>query len=140
MTPVTVIQIPFDRLANPAVEGFIRSPAKGTLDFSGVDGIPKVMTRPVCNVDDLLTVAGRLWHQLIKNIANGLNYIDVSHLIVPPNIVGFARFSLVKYFIQGAGVVFYVKPVPNLVTFAVQGMGFPSSAFSMVSGISFSGN
>ena len=69
--PIPIIEIPFDRLADTAVEGFGRGPAKLIADPAGIDRIPSIMPRPVGHKADLfcITLAIGAWAQLIKDLS-----------------------------------------------------------------------
>ena len=92
------------------------------------------MTWTVSHIRNLIAIRPLFWHNLIQQIANRMDHIQVLLLVMATYIVRFTRFTLSDNGIECASMIFYIKPVTNLVTLAVN-----RQSFTVQCGISFSG-
>jgi hypothetical protein len=65
------------------------------LKLRGVDGISKVVTRPISDVGDKAGVRS-VFSKSIKTKADLMHHINVAPLVTPSNIVGLAYDSVVE--------------------------------------------
>ena len=79
------------------------------------------MAGTIANEFDLLTIraAVRTWLLDIKNIAQGVNDLDVRFFAVPADIKGFADASSIEYSADRGAVIDDIKPIPALLTVAI---------------------
>src|SRR5690554_49012 len=119
LAPVEVVEVPLDGFADAGFESFFRGPAEFFLDFAGVYGVAHVVAGTIFYVGDQVPVAAFLRAELLEDVADGVHYFNVLFFVVAADVVGFAGFAFGDDFVEGAGVVFHVEPVANLVTFAV---------------------
>ena len=78
--------------------------------------------------------------QLIQNFTDGIYDLKVGGLVIPTYIVTLTNLPMFQNLPDGFAVIFHIQPIPNLFSVAINGQGFPSRAFKIMSGISFSGN
>ena len=121
LAPAEVVEIPLYGSADAGFEGFFGHPAQFFLDFAGVYGVAPVVARAVFYGGDQVPVAGLLWAQLLEHVAQGVHHVDVLFFVVAADVVGFAGFAIFDHFVQSAGMVLYIEPVADLVTFAIYG-------------------
>src|SRR5580698_1461113 len=76
--PPLVVEIPAHRLLDPALEGFISTPAKLALELGGVDRIADIVARPVGHESDERFVRTRHRPKLVEDCANAPHHIDVA--------------------------------------------------------------
>jgi len=124
LPPGFVVQVPLDGFAQTGFEGFFRRPAQFFLDFAGVNGVAVVMARAVGDEGDQVTVVGVLRYQFLEQVADGLYDFQVGLFVVAADVVGFTQLALLGNKNQGAGVVFHVEPVPDLLAVAVHRQRF----------------
>lgn len=60
-----------------------------------------------------------VWTQFVEQCAKGMHHFDVLLLIMAADVVGLADHTFGHDFVQCTGMVFDVKPITDLVTFAV---------------------
>src|SRR5690242_2543742 len=121
LPPPAVLQIPSDGPAQTAVESLARRPAKFAPDLGDVHRVAPVMTRPVCNECDKLSVRPmcRARQHFVEQPADPGYDIEVGPLGVAANIVALAYPALVEDREQGARVVLDIKPIADIVALAV---------------------
>lgn len=119
LPPGFVVQVPLDGFAEAGFEGFLWRPAQLFFDFAGVDGVAMVVARAVGDEGDQVTVVGVLRYHFLEQVADGFYDFQVGLFVVATDIVGFTQITLLGHQNQGAGVVFHVEPVPDLLAVAV---------------------
>ncbi len=120
--PFLISQIPMDCF----IEAFYKLkggfPAEFLLEFCGVDSVTKVMPGAVGNVSDQVLVGSGL---KTKNTIDGRDQqtyeIDVSPFIKATYVISFANSALVKNEINGADMIFDIKPVTHVFAFSIDG-------------------
>ena len=88
LPPLTVIEIPLDRLLDAVLELGLRQPAQLIVDLSRVDGVTHIMTLTVANM-------GNQTLRLTQLFADDLYNLDVLLLVVTADIVDLANTTLV---------------------------------------------
>ncbi len=97
--PLTVVQIPTHCLAQPAFKRLSRTPAQLARNFSRINCVAPVVSRPVLNVSDkpLPWCQIRLRPHLVHNAANRRHHIDVRALAVTANVVRLSRSPIFEH-------------------------------------------
>src|SRR5690554_911259 len=119
LAPFQVVQIPLYRFSDASFEGFFRGPTEFSLDFTGIDGITHVVAGAIGYMGDQLPVRNIFWAKLLQDVADGVHHFDVLFFVVAADVVGLAYYTFGDDFVEGAGVIFYVEPVADLVAFTV---------------------
>src|SRR3989344_6171240 len=107
LPPAMVMLVPADHLVQAGFEGMLRRPAELPLDFTKVDGITTVLTRPIR--DELQTVLAQT-HQTEEQTRSLTN----RKLRVAAHNIGFASGAFLQDQKDAARVVFDLDPVTNL--------------------------
>ena len=103
-----------------------RFPTQFRFEFGGVDGIPEVVAGTVGDVGDEIEVGTfGTSQQAIDGGDDHLDDVNVFPLIETTDVVGFGRLSLVVNQVDGAGMVFHIKPVAHVFALAVDGERLP---------------
>ena len=122
--PLAVIEGPTDGFFNALLELERGLPAELVLELGGVDGVAQVMPGAVGYVgDEVITRAGGVAQQAIYRGNDDADEVDVLPLIEPADVVGVPNLATVENGIDGAGVVFYVQPITDILALAVHGQG-----------------
>ena len=124
--PISIRQIPINRLANARLKRLGGAPTEFALNLAGVDGVAAIMAGSVCHVTNLAPVGGaiNLWPYGVEQRANRINDFYVWLLVPPANIIGFANLAAVQHAPNGRAVVTHIEPVADLhaVTLNWQGL------------------
>ena len=110
--PVTVLEVPLDRLLDAVLEFRLRLPAELRVDFRRVDGVAAVVALAVGDVLD--EVFG-----LAELLEDGLDDVDVGALIVAADVVDLADAALLQDQVDGMAVILDVEPVADVLAVAV---------------------
>ena len=110
--PVTVLEVPLDRLLDAVLEFRLRLPAEFRVDLRRGDGVAAVM--PLAVGDVLDEVFG-----LAELLEDGLDDVDVGALIVTADVVDLADATLLQDQVDGMAVILNVEPVANILAVTV---------------------
>src|SRR5581483_2535670 len=114
--PPFVVRIPLNRIGEGLLERVARLPAERAR-FGEVERIAAVMPGTV------LDTADKFW-RLVERVQNNFYNLEVVPFVVAANVVGFAHFALMQYYIYGFAVVGDVEPIADLHSIAVEGERF----------------
>lgn len=109
--PVTVLEVPLDRLLDAVLEFRLRLPAELCVDLRRVDGVAAVVALAVGDVLD--EVFG-----LAELLEDGLDDVDVGALIVAADVVDLADASLLQDEVDGVAVILDIEPVADVLAVA----------------------
>ena len=115
--PLAVVKIPPDSFLYSISELSFREPAKLIMYLSRIDSISHIVSLSVSNKCDKA-------FRLAECLAYHLDDIDISHLIVSAYIIDFTNRSLVDYQVDRPAVILYIKPVADILAFAIDGERF----------------
>lgn len=139
--PFLVVEVPAHGLFDAFFELQRGFPAQLVFQFARIDGIPQVVPRTVGDVgDELLALAFGVAQQPIDGADDDFNQVDVLPFVESADIVGFGDAAFVEDQVDGAGVVFDVEPVADILALAIDRQRPAWRMLLMNSGISFSGN
>ena len=125
MPPENVVEIPLNGLSKARMLVLFGGPAELVSDFGGVDGVAQVVPGAVGDVgDELFGAAGGPPEFAVEEAAEEPDQLDVGPFVEAAHVIRFADASVVKNSINCAGVVFYPKPIPDVVSFAVNRQWF----------------
>jgi hypothetical protein len=89
LPPSTIIKVPRDCLAKPALKRFLSTPAKFSFYLGGIDRITPVMARAILHEAYKAAARSTLsWLQTIEEIADRRYNLEVGVLIPAAYIVG----------------------------------------------------
>ena len=93
--PVLMVEVPLHGFADTGGEGFCGFPTELSGNFRCVDGVAFVVTGAVFNEGDLGPVRGCVGFgaKCIEEVADVMNNVDVSHLIVAADVIDFPELS-----------------------------------------------
>src|SRR6267378_6719231 len=124
--PFLIFEVPTDRLAQTAVERFLRLPTKLAFDLARINPVAPIMAGPVLHESDLLpigfAVAPRL--ALVQDITDAMHHLKVRLLVRGADIVGLARPASRQHAPDCSTVVRNVEPVTNVLAVAVDRQPF----------------
>ena len=123
LPPLTVIEIPLDRLLDAVLELGLRQPAQLIVDLSRVDGVTHIMTLTVANM-------GNQTLRLTQLFADDLYNLDVLLLVVTADIVDLANTTLVDNQVDSLAVVFHIQPVADIQALTVNRQRLVSQSIS----------
>ena len=120
--PLLVFEVPAHGFFDALLELQRGFPAQLVFQFARIDGIPQVVPRTVGDVgDELLALAFGVAQQPIDGADDDFNQVDVLPFVESADIVGFGDAAFVEDQVDGAGVVFDVEPVADVLAAAVDG-------------------
>ena len=120
--PFLVVEVPAHGLFDAFLELQRGFPAQFVFQFARIDGIPQVVSGTVGDVgDELLAFAFGVAQEPIDGADDDFNQVDVLPFVESADIVGFGDAAFVEDQVDGAGVVFDVEPVADVLAFAVNG-------------------
>ena len=118
--------MPFDCLPQASLKSFGGFPSKLPLDFGGIDDVAAVVARAVFDESDLFLVGRAISprRQTVERITYRVHNFKVWLLVPTADVIGLAYFTFGKNSANGRAVVFYVEPVADLLSIAVDGKQF----------------
>src|SRR5687767_7118194 len=97
LPPLLIIQVPLNRFAYAALKGFLGSPTEFTLDLARIDGVTKIMPRPILDERNQLAITldtDRLvGRQFFEQITQGFHNLEIGFLVMAADVVGFADLA-----------------------------------------------
>ena len=112
LPPLAVIKVPLNRFLDSVLKLSLRQPTKLCVDFGRVNGVAHIVPLAVGDVgDEALRFA--------KFFANQFNYVNVSHLVMPTNVVDLSYTSFVNNKVNRLAVILDIKPIADVFAFAV---------------------
>ena len=118
--PRFVLQVPLDGLLDPFFELERWLPTEFALELGAVDGVSCVMTKAVGNVCDEVEVCS-FWsaEESIYCVDDGLDDVNVLPLVEDSDVVGFGYGAVVEDGVDGACMIYYIKPVAYVLALAI---------------------
>src|SRR3546814_9853341 len=91
--PPAIVEIPVDRLREPAGKALLRPPAQLALDLRRVDRVAPVVPRPVGDEANQIAPRppARRRHALVEQVADRLDHLKVGALLAPADLVALAH-------------------------------------------------
>src|SRR5258708_46738 len=124
--PFLIFEVPTDRLAQAALERFLRLPTKLAFDLVRINSLAPTVAGPVPHESDLLpigfVVAARL--ALVQDVTDEMHHLKVRLLVRRANIVGLARPASLQHAPDCSAVVRNIEPVTNVLAVAVDRQRF----------------
>src|SRR5258707_5186951 len=115
-SPFLILEVPTDRLAQAALERFLRLPAKLAFDVARINPVAPIVAGPILHESDLLpigfAVAARL--ALVKDVTYEMHHLNVRLLVRGADIIGLARPASLQHAPDCSTVVRNVEPVTNV--------------------------
>ena len=152
--PRLVGEIPVDRTCESTLQRFRRLKTKRRRQMRRVDGVPAVVAGSVLHVcDERVARRGARGRARRESLAQRcirgkarieqgthlLHDVDVHMLGATTNVERLTRDISKQNFCDGATVIFHEQPVAHLLAVTVDRQRMPCSAFTISSGINFSG-
>lgn len=95
-------------------------PAKFGLQLGAVDGITGIVTETVRYIgNESQTMSFRMTKDTVHCLYHHLDQVNILPFVESTDIVCFSVLSFVENEVNGTGVVFHIKPVADILTFAV---------------------
>jgi hypothetical protein len=130
LPPLAMFQIPLHGFSDPGIEGLPGTPTEFTFKFPGINGIAEIMAGPVGDKGDqfLVTIEAGGGLQFVQDGTDSTDDIDILHLIMTADIIGFAAFTMFDDDIDSFAVVGYKEPIPHIEALAIYREVFMSQA------------
>src|SRR5215471_8255185 len=124
--PFLILQVPTDRLAQTALEGFLGPPTKLAFDLARIDPVAPVVAGPILHESNLLpirfAVAARL--ALVEDITEPMQHFKICLLVRGADIVRVSRPASLQHAPDCSAVVSNVQPVANVSAIAIERQRF----------------
>lgn len=139
--PFLVIKIPLHRFAQAILKGMRGMPVELCVELAAIDGIAEIMTGTVSHKSDEIGIRSLYGGtHIIKDRANAVHNLKVGPFGIAADIIGLPHPAVLEYSLNGVAVIFDMQPVTDIGSRPVHRQGLTARAFSVTSGISFSGN
>src|SRR5690606_37181723 len=119
LDPVEIAEIPVDGLFQPDIKRQRLLPAKLPLDLRAIDGIARVMARPVGNETDQILMRAPVREFAIENTADAAHDIDILALGPPADHIGLPDPPVRHNLLQRGGVILDIEPVADILALAI---------------------
>src|SRR5258708_3601010 len=124
--PFLIVEVPADRLAQTALERFLRLPTKLALDLARINPVAPIVAGPILHESDLLPIglAVAAGLALVKDVTYEMHHLKVRLLVRGADIIGLARPASLQHAPDCSTVVRNVEPVTNVLAIAVDRQRF----------------
>ena len=115
-----MVKVPSDGFFNAFLELEGGLPAEFILQLGRVDGISEIMSCTILDeCDEREAVAFWMAEDAVDRIDHDFDQVDVLPFVESADIVCLTVPAFVENEVNGTGVVFHIKPVADILTFAV---------------------
>jgi len=118
--PLLVIQIPAYGFLNAFLKLYGRFPSEFIADLGCIDGVAQIVPGTIGHIgDQFLRCSLFPSQQAVNSFDNHPDKVDIFPFIASADIIGLSHPAPVKDQINGPRMVFHVKPVPDVLSLAI---------------------
>src|SRR5436190_2100446 len=121
VTPLAVLEIPDDGVAQPAFKAVTRRPSELAANLARVDGIAAIVAGAIGDKRFQRVTTRRLTPQFVEQIADAIDDLQVGPLAAATDIILFARPPLLQHGHDSGTVIVHVEPVTNVPAVSIDG-------------------
>src|SRR6185437_9959318 len=114
LPPLSIFEIPADRLRNAICERFLRSPSKLAMRLRSIDGVALVVSGPVRDKPDERAPRHRSRHCPVDGVADLPDNIDIALLAIAAKIVLLAGPAARQQRDKPFGMILNMQPIPDV--------------------------
>ena len=122
--PSLVRQVPFHGFFDAFFELQARFPAQFAFQLRRVDSIAEVMSLAVGYIsNEVEGIAFRVSQEAVHRLDDDLDQVDVFPFVEAADVVRVGHFAFMENQVDGAGMVFHIEPVADVLAFSIDRKG-----------------
>ena len=118
--PILIIEVPFHRFADPALEGVSRRPAELLFYFRGVDSVAAIVAGTIfVERDEFAGVSTEIGFDFVHKVADSFHYANVRPFVVAAYVIALPGPSVLENLPKCFGVIANIEPIANVHAIAI---------------------